>query len=877
MAVSSSGPLNFSELGAVFGARPDNRVHLLDYLAGGQFSSDIDFSAAEETAPAKKASHLRSKGKMAIGSVSNPSSTSIAWTGSNYAFARVTWPGGSIDVPYGTFAYTIPGLPDNVAQSVTVVPISSTSKAGSIAPAAITVTNVVAQTVPEPDYVGAPAYSVSANRDPQFSFQLHPLAGNAHGAAIASFKGYSGAAGQQPRYFASRGYNDRPYLRFRAGTSPTLFTNPTATTYDLDVGITFAFLVRPLEAGSNARLATTNFSNGGYVEAYRSGTTGNITMVVYGGSGTAVQTTTTTNTALVTGDWGLYVLRYNNSTKVLDIRYKNLPSVLSSISSISDLTNGGSTTGVTSMPSSVSTSSSSWCTYINTTANVPSMDFGGGYVFDQVLSDSDVVEMSNTLLEDSSIGATVEYPPPAGTVAGDAWTKLAGETVTGLEGVAYRKYQMTVSGQAYGNGVYKAWANTILFYTDGAAYSADEWPPSGPFDKRDARSNLRAGWHTDVGPSFSSSVDSATPAMLGIQLPSAIRVTRYTLQSRSDGAGYLSQMPSKWKVQGSTDGANWTTVDARSDFFNWIASVNKVFDVASPGTFSQYRLVVYRSGGSAYVHVGEWRLFSPPAPLLDAMVATSTNRAMYALKRLFTSYTGPVLTVRRSTDNATSDFYADYAGNLGTSLDGGGTPFSSWLGGATANVSKWWDQSGLGFHAVQAVAASQPIYNQTKRYLSFRTTRFMTLPDGTVPYANSKYSIIFRYATASGTNGTASAIMTSGGNTQHTANSIEISGSTVLNYWWANDLSITVKTPIENVVCFTYDNGGNVGRKGYSNTEQEGTNAAVNRASTAVKNAIGRDYRGTDATSRYMNGELYFLCITSGTLGASDRNLFERI
>lgn len=866
----ASGPVKWSELGAMFGARADNKVYFSDYLAsGGRYSSNINFSASEEAAAKKKVSQLRGKGKMAINSLANPESTTITWTGENYTSARVTWPGGSIDIPYGTFTYTIPGLPENVAQAVTILPLSATGKRGNIAPSSINVTTG------DIAYVSYPADKqlTPTRAPPQFSFQLHPLAGNANGAAIASFKGYSGAAGQQPRYFASRGYNDRPYMRFRSGTSPTLFKNPTATTYDLNLGITFAFLVRPLEVGANnnnARLTSTTFSNGGYVEVYRHGMTNNIGMSIYGGSGTALVALTSTNTALVTGEWGLYILRYNNSTKVLDIKYKNLPEVVPRITSITDMTDGGSVTGSVSIPSSISTADNSWCTYKNTTVAVPALDFGGGYVFDQVLSDNDVLEISNTLLEDASIGATMELPPPVGTIAGDAWTKLAGETVTGIGGVTYRKYQMNVSGQPYGNGVYKAWANTILYYTDGDAYSADEWPPSGPFDKRDARSGQKAGWHSAVADSFSGSVDAATPAILVIELPSAITMTRYTLQSRAEG--FLDQMPSKWKVRGSNDGTNWTTVDARTDFFNWISSVNKVFDVTSPGSYSQYRLVVYRSGGSTWLHLGEWRLFSPPAPLLDAMVATSTKRAMYALKRLFTIYTGPVLTVRRSSDNATSDFYADYAGNLGTSLDAGGTSLSSWLGGSTAYVSKWWDQSGLGFHAVQAAQASQPIYSLAKRCLDFRTMRFMTLPDGTVPFSN--YSMVFRYGSVTGLNG-ASAIMASGGTTLNTANSIEVAGNLVVNYWWSNDITAVAKTPIENVVTFTYDGG--VGRKCYVNTDIEGTNTNVSRASTGVNNAIGRDYRGTDVTSRYMNGELYYFCITTDVLGASDRSLLERI
>ena len=94
------------------------------------------------------------------------------------------------------------------------------------------------------------------------------------------------------------------------------------------------------------------------------------------------------------------------------------------------------------------------------------------------------------------------------------------------------------------------------------------------------------------------------------------------------------------------------------------------------------------------------------------------------------------MTVRRSSDNATSDFYADAYGQLGTTINGTGTTLESWLGAATGFVTKWYDQSGKGNHATQATAANQPRIDYINYRLDFTTnsgTAFLSIPNGTIP------------------------------------------------------------------------------------------------------------------------------------------------
>lgn len=92
-----------------------------------------------------------------------------------------------------------------------------------------------------------------------------------------------------------------------------------------------------------------------------------------------------------------------------------------------------------------------------------------------------------------------------------------------------------------------------------------------------------------------------------------------------------------------------------------------------------------------------------PSPFgLDAL--TSKYGIYSPAYRVLTSYssTGNLIRLRRSTDDAESDFGAVHATGL---LDTAAV--TSWLGGGTGYITTFYDQSGNGFDAVQATAASQ--------------------------------------------------------------------------------------------------------------------------------------------------------------------------
>ena len=76
--------------------------------------------------------------------------------------------------------------------------------------------------------------------------------------------------------------------------------------------------------------------------------------------------------------------------------------------------------------------------------------------------------------------------------------------------------------------------------------------------------------------------------------------------------------------------------------------------------------------------------------------------AAYSTRRLRSAYAGPLLRVRRSTDNATQDIGTTIAGGLDV------TALTSFCGSASCLVTTWYDQSGNGRNASQATASLQP-------------------------------------------------------------------------------------------------------------------------------------------------------------------------
>jgi len=89
------------------------------------------------------------------------------------------------------------------------------------------------------------------------------------------------------------------------------------------------------------------------------------------------------------------------------------------------------------------------------------------------------------------------------------------------------------------------------------------------------------------------------------------------------------------------------------------------------------------------------------------LVPTSASRA-YGLWLLSSSYSGALVRIRRSSDNAEKDFYPNSNFELSlTSEDGNGTSLSTWVGANDAFLVTKYDQSGNNEDATQSSASLQ--------------------------------------------------------------------------------------------------------------------------------------------------------------------------
>ena len=104
---------------------------------------------------------------------------------------------------------------------------------------------------------------------------------------------------------------------------------------------------------------------------------------------------------------------------------------------------------------------------------------------------------------------------------------------------------------------------------------------------------------------------------------------------------------------------------------------------------------------------------------------SSASLGTYSLRRIFGSYTGAQVKIRRSTDNVETDIYFDkYGSMINFNL-------TTWLNGATAYVTTWYDQSGNGNDITQTDTASQPILTAPsgeRAYIRFQS-KIMTGPN----------------------------------------------------------------------------------------------------------------------------------------------------
>jgi hypothetical protein len=115
------------------------------------------------------------------------------------------------------------------------------------------------------------------------------------------------------------------------------------------------------------------------------------------------------------------------------------------------------------------------------------------------------------------------------------------------------------------------------------------------------------------------------------------------------------------------------------------------------GTLTLSVTVSTAAGGT-----GAAKTASATPTLTSDLDSLPTGAASYSTRRMWSSYSGSILRVRRSSDNTEQDIGATIGGGLDT------TALSAFCAAASCFVRTWYDQSGNGRHATQATTNLQP-------------------------------------------------------------------------------------------------------------------------------------------------------------------------
>ena len=225
---------------------------------------------------------------------------------------------------------------------------------------------------------------------------------------------------------------------------------------------------------------------------------------------------------------------------------------------------------------------------------------------------------------------------------------VQGMTVDGKKHTSWSVDQSELSGPTTVQFTMGATPSSFGSRTQDAAPSltAGSAPPTPLKDVTGSGRGVVSATHVASGSAAKSLVDntsrtstaftSSTPTVTYALSGPGQQATWYTLTSGPEKGD-----PTAWRLEGSNDGKSWRTLDQRSgQTFPWRVQT-RPFEVAKPGTFTQYRLVVTAATGP--VNLAELEL------LTDGSKAGTSALTVTAADPLETSvgqaWSGTVATV----------------------------------------------------------------------------------------------------------------------------------------------------------------------------------------------------------------------------------------
>ena len=189
-------------------------------------------------------------------------------------------------------------------------------------------------------------------------------------------------------------------------------------------------------------------------------------------------------------------------------------------------------------------------------------------------------------------------------------------------------------------------------------------------------------------------------------------------------------------------------------------------------------------------------------------------------------------------------------------------------------LSAWFDinvQNSNKNNATQTIDTNKPQYsfddNTGLPIVKFTNLDFFNLPDGTVPFNNTPYTVFLVSRADSMCN---CGILGSGTYSTNNANAFRYDMANGFNhYWWLVDLYMpnTITLKKLTIIDITYDLAK---REGYVDGVLKLTTPSSNRASTSINNTIGRTLPG-----EFLIGSIGEIIIFDRALNTEERKSIE--
>ena len=120
-----------------------------------------------------------------------------------------------------------------------------------------------------------------------------------------------------------------------------------------------------------------------------------------------------------------------------------------------------------------------------------------------------------------------------------------------------------------------------------------------------------------IGPQQVGALSTTPPSYpwnLQLYLGVAKTITAYGVTATAtDQAGALSRSPKTWTFQGSNNGIAWTTLDTQTNVPYWYADETRMYVIASPASFTYYRINITANHSGPYVEVCQLKLYETTA------------------------------------------------------------------------------------------------------------------------------------------------------------------------------------------------------------------------------------------------------------------------